>query len=42
MSVENSTAASGSSAEDQVMRSAQNLWRNGVRGNNLKDSMFYL
>lgn len=29
MSVENSTAASGSSAEDQVMRSAQNLWRNG-------------
>jgi len=42
MAVENSTTTSQSSAEDQVMRSAETLWRNGVRGNNLKDSMFYL
>lgn len=42
MAVDNNTTTSGSSAEDQVMRSAQNLWRSGVRGNNLKDSMFYL
>ena len=36
------TTVSGANAEDQVMRDATRLWRNGVTGPNLKDSMFYL
>ena len=32
----------GSDNEDQVMRMAQNLWRNGVKGPVLSGSMFYL
>ena len=36
------TSSGGSGAEDQVMRTAQTLWRNGVSGPALKNSMFYL
>ncbi|KAI5116017.1 hypothetical protein M0805_004388 [Coniferiporia weirii] len=38
--VEATTASS--SAEDQVMRTAEGLWRDGVRGPLLRNSMFYL
>ena len=39
-SVDATTA--GSDAEDLVMRQAQNLWRNGVKGPLVSQSMFYL
>ncbi|THH09696.1 hypothetical protein EW145_g1836 [Phellinidium pouzarii] len=36
------TTTASSTAEDQVMRSAESLWRNGVQGPMLRGTMFYL
>lgn len=39
------TSSGGSSAsgnDDIVVREAREQWKNGVGGNNLKDTMFYL
>lgn len=37
----NTTAASGSTADEDVFNEAERLWNGGVRGR-LKDSMYYL
>jgi hypothetical protein len=36
------STTTSSTGEEMVMRKAQELWRNGVTGRLLKDSMFYL